>query len=174
MLRALGLDPTSPELSSTPRRMADTWKELLAGTVEDPAEPLRRGEPTPVGTQTIALRNLEFRSLCAHHFLPFSGEATVVYEPGDRIVGIGSIVKALDILATRPQLQESLGQQFADCLTSSAHARGALVILDARHSCISDRGPREAAATLRTIATSGTLREASRRRDALLSCRGAL
>ena len=125
VLSALGLDATSVQLRATPARMAATWRELTAGCAQDPGLSLRRGDPVPPGMQIVELRNIEFRSLCAHHFLPFSGQATVLYAPGDRLLGIGSIVRALETLATRPQLQETLGCQLVDCIIVAGAALGA-------------------------------------------------
>ena len=167
LLTAAGLDTRDPLLRATPQRVAQTIDELFAGVGADPHEPLKRGDDVPPGTQLVALKDIEFRSVCAHHLLPFSGSVSVAYRPVQRIVGIGSIIRALEILSTRPQLQEALTQQFADAMVVGAGASGALVIVQARHSCIADRGPREATSSLRTVAASGDLASGAGRGEAL-------
>lgn len=167
LMRACGVDPDDPVLQATPQRVALSMQELLSGLGCDPLAPLQRGDVVPDGTMFIALNDLEFRSICAHHLLPFSGSVSAVYSPVDRIVGIGSIIRTLEILSTRPQLQEHLTQQFAEALVAGAGASGAVVVTQARHSCIADRGPREAASRLRTVAVAGDLHDPSRRAEAL-------
>ena len=116
LLAASGVDPDDPRLADTPRRVAQAYAELFDGVGLDERAPLRRGDPVPDGLDFVALRGLEFRSTCAHHLLPFSGTVHAAYVPVERLVGIGSIVRSLEILSTRPQLQEGLSQQFADAL----------------------------------------------------------
>ncbi|GAA3755140.1 GTP cyclohydrolase I FolE [Microbacterium kribbense] len=172
LLRASGVDPDDPVLARTPQRVAATFAELFAGVHEDETAPLRHGDAVPRGTQVVALNDFEFRSICAHHLLPFSGTVSIAYSPVERIVGIGSIIRTLEILSTRPQLQEHLTQQFADAIVAGAGASGALVAMEARHSCIADRGPREAASRLRTIAAAGDLVDGEKRREALRAIHG--
>lgn len=167
LLQAAGADIDHPMLAGTPLRVASTIAELFSGISEDPHAPLLRGDEVPTGTQLVALTDIEFRSVCAHHLLPFSGAVSIAYRPIERIVGIGSIIRALGILSSRPQLQEGLTQEFADVLAKGAGASGALVIMRARHSCIADRGPREADAELRTLAAAGDLRNGILRTEAL-------
>lgn len=111
LLQAYGLDSGPRNCRETPRRVAATFRELLAGVGQDELAPLRRGDAVPDGLDIVCLREIEFRSLCAHHLLPFSGVVSVAYVPVRRIVGIGSIVRTLDILSTRPLLQKALAQQ---------------------------------------------------------------
>lgn len=171
LLAASGVDPDDPRLADTPRRVVQTYAELFTGVRLDERAPLRRGDAVPEGLDFVALRGLEFRSTCAHHLLPFSGTVHVAYVPVERLVGIGSIVRSLEILSTRPQLQEALSQQFADALHEGAGAAGAIVVIEARHSCIADRGPREAASSMVTVASSGSLRDPDKRAGALLALR---
>src|SRR5215207_5304290 len=116
LLRAFGIDPDHPQLRQTPHRVAMSFAELFGGVGADPHAPLRRGDPVPSGIELIGLRDLEFRSICSHHLLPFSVVVHVAYLPTTHIVGIGSIVRTLEILSTRPQLQEHLCQELADAL----------------------------------------------------------
>lgn len=169
LLRAFGIDPDEPRFADTPRRVAQAYEEFFAGVGLDERAPLRRGDAVPAGVDIVTLRGLEFRSTCAHHLLPFAGVVDVVYVPRERLVGIGSIVRTLEIISTRPQLQEHLAQELADAVHDGAQAHGALVRISARHSCIADRGPREAASTVVVLASSGCLRDPAQRTAALHS-----
>ena len=77
------------------------------------------------------LRDIRFRSVCEHHLLPFRGHAHIAYLPGEQVVGLGALPKVVDMLASRPQVQERLGEQIADVIAASLDTRGVLVVLDA-------------------------------------------
>lgn len=161
LLAAIGEDPTRPGLVDTPRRVAEAYGEYFAGLGGDPLAPLRDASVLDVAAgergELVLLRDLAFRSTCEHHLLPFTGVAHLAYVPGDRIVGLGRLPQVLDIVSARPQLQERLGEQVADALDEGLEPRGVLVVLDARHGCVSARGPQQAESTTVTIASRGTL-----------------
>ena len=91
----------------------------------------------------VVVRDLEFHSLCVHHFVPFFGHAHVAYLPGQRIVGVSGPARLLDFYARRPQLQERISQQIADHLERVLSPRGLAVTLEARHLCMEMRGIRK-------------------------------
>lgn len=157
LLLALGEDVDSAELRETPARVAATWAELLSGRGSDPSDHLNalQGQVGAPG-QIIAVRDLAFRSVCEHHLLPFTGSAHVVYRPGAHVVGISSFAKLIDGLASRLQLQERLGDQIAEVISDKTAAHGVIVVLVARHGCLSDRGARQGTASVTTIATRGS------------------
>ncbi len=142
LIRALGLDVSrEPELERTPARVADLYAEIFAGL--DPAHaPDLASFPHAGGDQLVLVRDLEFHSLCVHHFVPFFGRAHIAYLPGERIVGISGPARLLDHYSRRPQLQERLAQQIADHLERVARPRGVAVTLEARHLCMEMRGIR--------------------------------
>ncbi|MEO5921820.1 MAG: GTP cyclohydrolase I [Pseudolysinimonas sp.] len=163
LLAAIGEDPTRPGLQSTPRRVAEAYAEFFAGLDLDPLDHL--SDATDVGAgagelgELVLLRDLDFRSVCEHHLLPFIGVAHVAYAPGTRIVGLGHLPRVVETLSARPQLQERLGEQIADALETGLTPRGVLVMLDARHSCVTARGTRQVDSSTVTIASRGTLSE---------------
>jgi GTP cyclohydrolase I len=79
---------------------------------------------------------IPFRTVCEHHLLPFSGVAHVGYLPADRIVGLSKLARLAEHFAARPQTQERLTRQIADCLDAHLRPRGAGVVLEAEHSCM--------------------------------------
>lgn len=168
LLLAVGEDPDRPELRETPRRVAESYAELLAGTAVDAATLLR---PMPGGGiadgEAIAVSHLAFRSTCEHHLLPFRGTAHLVYAPSESVAGFGSFARALEVLAARLQVQERLTDQFADAVESGLGARGVVVLIEASHGCLGDRGARQADATAVTMASRGIYRDAGRRSEAL-------
>jgi GTP cyclohydrolase I len=103
--------------------------------------------------------------VCEHHLLLFKGVAHVAYLPGEHVVGLGALPRVVDILSARPQVQERLGEQIADTIEQSLKARGVLVVLDARHGCVTMRGGRQPDASTLTIAARGELAEPAARAE---------
>jgi GTP cyclohydrolase I len=162
LLEAIGEDPDRPGLKQTPARMAELYAEYFSGVHEDPAAPLahtisvsRGPAPETLPSGAVLLRGIRFRSVCEHHLLPFAGHAHIAYLPGEQVVGLGALVKVVEILAARPQVQERLGEQIADTIAESLDARGVLVVMDATHGCVTMRGGRQPEASTLTIAARG-------------------
>jgi len=161
LLAAIGEDPARPGLESTPRRVAEAYAEFFAGIGQDPLAHL--SDATDLGAKAgelgelVLLRDVDFRSVCEHHLLPFTGVAHLAYVPGERIVGLGRLPRVVETLSSRPQLQERLGEQIADVIETGLAPRGVLVMLDARHGCVTARGTRQVDSTTVTVASRGTL-----------------
>ncbi|WP_374009513.1 GTP cyclohydrolase I FolE [Leifsonia sp. LS-T14] len=176
ILAAVGEDPSRPGLESTPSRVADAYAEFFAGVGRDAADDL--GEPVPLEegrqAETVLVRDIRFRSVCEHHLLPFVGVAHVAYLPGDTVIGLGRIARVIDTIASRPQVQERLTEQIADTIEQGAAARGVLVVLDASHSCVTTRGPRQTGSTTVTVASRGAYTDPTARAELMaLIGRGA-
>jgi GTP cyclohydrolase IA len=168
LLTALGIPLDSEELRDTPGRMARAYAELFE------SQPLRLTTfPNDEGYDELVLaRDIPFRTVCAHHLLPFSGVAHVGYLPGDRILGLSKLARLVDYCAARPQTQERLTKQVADLLVGRLQPRGAGVVLEAEHSCMTLRGVRAIGSTTITSALSGTLRSDARSRAEFLALAG--
>ena len=161
ILAAIGEDPTRPGLVSTPSRVAESYADFFSGLDVDPLIHLADANvldlaPGELG-ELVMLRDIEFRSICEHHLLPFMGVAHVAYIPGRRIVGLGKLPRVVETLASRPQLQERLTEEIAEALFVGLEAVGVLVVLDAKHGCVSARGARQSRSTTVTLATRGSL-----------------
>lgn len=174
LIEAIGEDPARPGLLDTPRRVAEAYSEyfsglgvdartLLADTVPLDSSADVTGESGP--GEIVLLRDIEFRSMCEHHLLPFLGVAHVAYLPGTRVVGLGALPRVVDTIASRPQLQERLTDEIADTLSSGLDARGVLVVLDAQHGCVSARGSRQSGSSTVTMASRGELSDPLRRAE---------
>ncbi|WP_158865994.1 GTP cyclohydrolase I FolE [Leifsonia sp. AG29] len=167
ILAAIGEDPARPGLETTPARVAEAYAEFFSGIGRDAADDL--GDPVPLEdgltAETVLLRDIEFRSVCEHHLLPFIGTAHVAYLPGDTVVGLGRIPRMIETLASRPQVQERLTEQIADTLVAATAARGVLVVLDASHACVTTRGARQSGSTTVTVAARGAYTEPAARAE---------
>jgi GTP cyclohydrolase IA len=84
---------------------------------------------------------IPFYSMCAHHFLPFWGVATVRYWPAGRLIGIGKLPRLIHCFSARLTLQEHIARDVAEFLRDAVSATRAEVDLEARHLCVEGRGP---------------------------------
>lgn len=158
LLRALGEDPDREGLRDTPRRIADMYAEILGGMWLDPREPLTV-RFTEGHDELVLLRDIPFYSLCEHHFLPFHGVAHVGYIPNGGVVGISKLARVVEIFARRPQLQERLTSQIADCILETLHPHGVGVVVEAEHLCMTMRGIKKPGSRMVTSAVRGTFAE---------------
>ena len=172
LLAAIGEDPDRPGLRLTPQRVTDAYSEFFSGVGADASAPLahtisvaRGPAPDTLPSGAVMLRDIRFRSICEHHLLPFRGHAHIAYLPGEQVVGLGALPKVVDILASRPQVQERLGEQIADTIAASLDTRGVLVVLAATHECVTMRGERQTDASTLTIAARGELAEPAARAE---------
>jgi GTP cyclohydrolase I len=124
-----------PEMKDTARR----FSEFMASFVPEVDRPvLSRCAMSQSGP--VALREMPFHSLCAHHLLPFFGTVSVAYQPDGVLAGLGSVPRALRYFARRPQLQERLTEELADYLFDALKPVGLVVCSKARHLCVEMRG----------------------------------
>src|SRR5262249_3758045 len=122
--------------------------------------------------ELVLAREIPFRTVCEHHLLPFAGVAHVGYLPGERILGLSKLARLVEYYAARPQIQERLTRQVADCLPAQLDARGAGVVLEAEHTCMTLRGARAHGAKTVTTALAGALRADPQRRAEFLALTG--
>lgn len=160
LLAAIGEDPDRVGLERTPERVADSYAEFFAGLAQNPVDHLRETVHTGDSAgELVLVRDIEFRSVCEHHLLPFRGRAHVAYRPANRVAGLSSLPRVVLTLAARPQVQERLGEQIVDALVEGLAPKGVLVVIEARHGCMSDRGVSQETATAVTVASRGVLAE---------------
>lgn len=167
VIQAIGEDPRRDGLADTPRRVAEMYAELFCGLEQDPRDVLTTGFEEG-HREMVILRDVPFFSLCEHHFLPFYGVAHIGYIPKGRVVGLSKIVRALDILAHRPQMQERLTSQLADAILSSLQPDGVGVVVQAEHLCMLMRGVKRPG-SITTSATRGIFRSRAVTRAEFLS-----
>jgi GTP cyclohydrolase I len=157
LLLAIGEDPGRKGLLDTPNRVASAFTELFSGVGVDETDGLIGDSSTADvdGKDPIILKNLDFRSICEHHLLPFQGIAHIAYQPNGVVLGLGRIARLLEIVSSRPQVQERIGESICSALESGAGVSGALVVLEAKHDCVMSRGVRQAMATAVTVTAVG-------------------
>ena len=169
ILKAIGEDPKREDLVATPRRVAEMYEEIFSGTKKDPSKELEviLGEEH---NEIVLLKDIPLYSVCEHHLLPFIGKVHVAYIPkGGRVTGLSKIVRVVDILAKRPQVQERLTTQISDIIMKKLKPLGVLVVMEAEHLCMSMRGVKKPGTTTITSAVRGVFKENAKTRQEALS-----
>lgn len=159
-LRALGHDPAAdPELAETPQRVTDAFAdELLSGYAADLAKLVRSGSTeAKEGAGVVALRDIDLATVCPHHLMPGIGRAQVVYRPGARLLGLGTVARLVDACSRKLALQETIANDVVRALLTHAGARGAYAELTLTHGCLSARGACQTRALATTFALAGEL-----------------
>ncbi|SED10774.1 GTP cyclohydrolase I FolE [Streptomyces sp. TLI_105] len=168
LLIAVGEDPDREGLRETPARVARAYRELFAGLRQTPEEVLTT--TFDLGhDEMVLVKDIELTSMCEHHLLVFHGVAHIGYIPAEsgKITGLSKLARLVDVFARRPQVQERLTTQIADSLMEILEARGAIVVIEAEHMCMSLRGVRKPGAKTTTSAVRGQLRDATTRAEAM-------
>jgi GTP cyclohydrolase I len=158
ILIAIGDDPEREGVLGTPERVADAYAYLFAGLGENPTRHLEVGF-MEAARDTVLVRDIPLASLCEHHLLPFIGKAHLGYAPNGRVVGLSKLARLVEGFARRPQLQERLTAQIADALYESLDSRGAIVVIEADHSCMTMRGVQKPGSITVTSAVRGIYEE---------------
>ena len=130
------------KLAESRERIGRSLDELFSGyarTAEDVLNEVERVDRYP---GIVRMESITFYTFCEHHFAPFFGTATVAYQPGHVITGIGKLVRLVrDVHARRLQIQELMTRDVADDIMRVLGAKGAYVKTRAKHLCICSRGP---------------------------------
>ena len=170
ILLAIGEDPDRDGLAETPARVARAYAEQFSGLAQRPEDVLATVFDADYD-ELILVRDIEVYSTCEHHLVPFFGLAHVGYIPNEKgqITGLSKLARLVDIYAHRPQVQERMTSQIADALMTVLEPRGALVVIEAEHLCMSMRGVRKPGAKTVTSAVRGSMRDSDRTRAEAMS-----
>lgn len=168
ILIAVGEDPDRDGLVKTPGRVARMYAEVLRGLHQTADHALTTR--FDVGHDELVLvKHIEVWSVCEHHLLPFTGLAHVGYIPdgAGRVTGLSKLARLVDVFARRPQVQERLTTQIAEAIMELLGPRGAIVVLDCEHLCMTMRGVRKPGSRTVTSAVRGQLRDPATRAEAM-------
>ena len=170
ILEAIGEDPQRDGLIDTPRRVARMYAEVFSGLREDPGDHLKVVFEAD-HDEMVMVKDIAVFSLCEHHLVPWFGHAHVAYIPNEdgRITGLSKLARLVDGFSKRPQVQERLTSQVADCIQAVLEPRGVLVVVEAEHLCMSMRGVRKPGATTVTSAVRGLMRDSVAARNEAMS-----
>ncbi len=167
ILEAIGENPDREGLSGTPQRIAQMYEEIFAGVKADPTTEVSLFT-SENHDEMIVVKDIPFYSMCEHHLLPFWGHVSIAYIPGNnQITGFASLIRLVDAVAKRPQIQERMTTELADILVKHLKPLGVMVVIKARQLCIAMRGVKRENCETITSAQRGYLRKQITRIEAL-------
>ena len=154
LLEGIGEDPDREGLAETPDRIARMYEEICGGMNEDAEEHLKKTF-TAENNEMVVEKDITFYSTCEHHLLPFYGKVHIGYIPDGKVVGLSKLARTVEVFARRLQLQEQLTGQIADALMEHMQPKGAIVMIEAEHMCMTMRGIKKPGSQTVTIARRG-------------------
>ncbi|MEM6297236.1 MAG: GTP cyclohydrolase I FolE [Bacteroidota bacterium] len=166
IMEELGLDLNDESLSGTPYRFAKMYvKELFYGLNPENKPKLSTFENKFGYDKILVEQDIIIDSSCEHHFLPITGHAHIGYIPEERVIGISKINRLVDYYAHRPQVQERLGLQILRDLQDALQTESVIVVINAKHLCVSSRGIKDKDSSTTTIEFGGRFHNESYRNE---------
>ncbi|WP_276797916.1 GTP cyclohydrolase I FolE [Fusobacterium gonidiaformans] len=167
ILEAIGENRNREGLEETPIRVAKSYQELFSGIGQDPRKVLQRTFNVKKNDYIIE-KQIDFYSMCEHHFLPFFGKIDIAYIPNGKILGFGDLLKLVDILSKRPQIQERLTEEIATYLYEELRCQGVFIRVKAKHLCMTMRGEKKENTEIITVSSNGVFEMDSQKRFEVL------
>lgn len=158
LLEGIGEDVNREGLLDTPDRIARMYAEIMGGMDEDAAVPLSKVF-TVDNSEMVLEKDITFYSMCEHHMMPFYGKAHIAYVPDGKVVGLSKLARTVEVYAKRLQIQERMTTQIADAIMENLAPKGAMVVLEAEHMCMTMRGVKKPGSKTVSIATRGCFEE---------------
>lgn len=173
IMETLGLDLEDDSLKETPHRVANMYvNEVFSGLDPKKFPKMTVIENKMHYDQMIVVQNISCLSFCEHHFLPIDGFATVAYIPNNKVIGLSKINRIVQYFARRPQVQERLTKQIADCLQYILETEHVAVHVNAKHYCVVMRGIEDTGSTTSTSDLRGHFKMLQETREEFLQhCR---
>ena len=171
----MGEDPDREGLRETPDRVARMYEEVFAGisyTNDEIAAMFNKTFEAPdtrSKNDIVLVKDIEAFSYCEHHMaLMYDMKISVAYIPRDRVIGLSKIVRIVDMVTRRLQLQERIGSDIAEVMEKATGSPDVAVIIEAKHSCVTARGIKNRASGTSTTTMRGVFDKNPEVRDRLI------
>ena len=147
-LMAIGADVEGEGLKDTPDRVARMCGEIFAGMeltndqIVEMCDKTFPNEDIDVhNRRVVKVGDIDAFSFCEHHLaLMYDMKINVSYIPSDCVIGLSKIVRAVNLVTKRLQLQERITTDIAYVISKLTHSQNIAVVVTAKHSCVSMRG----------------------------------
>ena len=160
------MDLSDDSLSGTPYRVAKMYvKELFYG-LDPKNKPKLSTFKNKYGYKKMLVeQNITIDSSCEHHFLPITGYANIAYLPKDKVIGLSKINRLVDYYSHRPQVQERISLQILNDLQKTLETDDVIVMITAKHLCVSSRGIKDKSSYTTTIEYGGEFNDVEKRNE---------
>ena len=161
VIDVLGLDREDDSISGTANRVAKMYvDEIFSGLRYDTFPKCTTVENKfTIGEEFVLEKNITMYSDCEHHLRPIIGHAHIAYIPGKKVLGLSKLNRVTQYFAQRPQVQERLTQQIAHAIAFITDSQNVMVVVDAGHTCVSQRGIKDTQSTTVTATCLGVFGE---------------
>lgn len=169
---ALGDDPNREGLIETPKRVAKMYEEVFDGmnyTNEEIAEMFSKTFENK-NDEVIIEKNIPIFSYCEHHLaLMYNMNVSIAYKSKGRVIGLSKIIRIIDMVSKRLQLQEKLTSDIAETLSMACKTDSVAVIVSGEHSCMTTRGIRKNGEKTITTMYTGEFKDNKELREEFLN-----
>lgn len=166
IMEEIGLDMTDDSLRGTPHRVAKMYiQEIFSGLNPKNKPKLSVFENSYQYDKMLVEADISFNSTCEHHFLPIIGKAHIGYVSAGKVIGLSKLNRIVDYYSRRPQVQERLIMQIFNELKSVLETEDVIVVMEAKHLCVSSRGIQDESSYTSTIQYGGIFKEKENRND---------
>jgi len=168
ILQEIGENPEREGLKETPKRVARMYEEIYSGMTKSNEELILELNKTFAESDKddvekfgdmVIVKDIPFYSTCEHHLVPFFGKAHVGYIPNKKVIGLSKIARLVETIARRPQVQERITKDVADCIEKMLDPVGVIVVMQAEHLCMSMRGVKKPGTKTVTSAARGAFKK---------------
>jgi GTP cyclohydrolase I len=168
ILQEIGENPEREGLKETPKRVARMYEEIYSGVTKSNEELILELNKTFAESDKddaekfgdmVIVKDIPFYSTCEHHLVPFFGKAHIAYIPNEKVIGLSKIARLVEAIARRPQVQERITKDVADCIEKMLDPVGVIVVMQAEHLCMSMRGVKKPGTKTVTSAARGAFKE---------------
>ena len=166
LLEAIGENPERPGIKKTPERYSRLCEEIFAG-IDTKAGGILKPLPSEYCQDLVIVKDIPFYSMCEHHLMPFFGKVHVAYLPSKVVSGISKFPRIIDIFSKRLQVQERMTSQISDMIQKELKPKGVMVVVEAKHLCMSMRGVKKEGNSVVTISAKGTFNNSGKQAEIL-------
>ncbi len=174
VLRVLHVDLENENLRDTPRRWSESLITLTSGYDFTDIKKLTTLFRKACSAADENCKNLvviggTYKTLCAHHILPFFGHFIVGYIPEKMIIGASKIPRIVEVHMRRLQSQEHLAHDVAETIEKILEPRGIAVWMGGVHLCMVMRGVEQESSFMETNVLRGNFLQDERTRHEFMS-----
>jgi len=173
-LEVLNVDLNSENLRDTPRRWAESLVTMTSGYDFTDTKKLttlfrKACSEADQQCQNLVVIGGTYKTLCAHHILPFFGRFIVGYIPEKMIIGASKIPRVVEVHMRQLQSQEHLAHDVADTIEKILEPRGIAVWMGGIHMCMVMRGVEQESSFMETNVLRGEILNDERTRQEFMS-----
>jgi GTP cyclohydrolase I len=166
IMEEMGMDMTDDSLKGTPHRVAKMFiQEIFSGLDPKNKPKISVFDNSYNYDKMLVEANISFNSTCEHHFLPIIGKAHIGYVSSGKVIGLSKLNRIVDYYSRRPQVQERLIMQIFNELKTVLKTDNVIVVMEAKHLCVSSRGIKDESSFTSTIQYGGIFQDKENRND---------